>query len=261
MIDLTKGRLLLRIAVTRPYEALHRVRTLVEFRTDRFLAPRGCYQPTSFDNAVLQVASIDPSARAVTSESALLEIEQDVIQFINSPALERPFVSSHNADFSLARMCYLLCRTFRPGIVVETGVAYGITSSFILKALETNKHGVLHSIDLPPLSPESDSWVGKAIPDPLRSRWHLHRGASRQMLSPVLEDLGAVDMFVHDSLHTYRNMRWELDLASKYCRSGVIVADDIQSNRAFAELEGQQWRTMVTVSETQKDSIFGVAIR
>ena len=35
--------------------------------------------------------------------------------------------------------------------VVETGVAHGVTSRFILEALERNGRGFLWSIDLPPL--------------------------------------------------------------------------------------------------------------
>jgi hypothetical protein len=142
----------------------------------------------------------------------------------------------HNADARIARLCYIACRATRPGMVVETGVAYGVTSTFILKALEMNAHGHLHSIDLPPLGAHADAWVGHLIPAHLRSRWTLHRGASRRVLPPLLAALGTVDVFVHDSLHTFRNMRSEFAAVHRHrANPFVLIADDIELNRAFEE--------------------------
>src|ERR1019366_2391064 len=42
-----------------------------------------------------------------------------------------PFHAGHSADMVFGRMCYMACRAFRPDIVIETGVAYGVTTSFI----------------------------------------------------------------------------------------------------------------------------------
>ncbi|MFC1897710.1 hypothetical protein ACFLX8_04000 [Chloroflexota bacterium] len=44
---------------------------------------------------------------------------------------------------------YALCRQLRPDVVVETGIASGVSSSYILCALEENKDGQLYSIDIP----------------------------------------------------------------------------------------------------------------
>jgi hypothetical protein len=56
-----------------------------------------------------------------------------------------------------------LVRHLRPVSVVETGVAHGMTSRFILEALETVGAGKLWSIDLPPLSPMTRQEVGVAV--------------------------------------------------------------------------------------------------
>jgi hypothetical protein len=50
-------------------------------------------------------------------------------------------------SFEAAHFLYALCRLIRPRIVVETGVAAGVSSAFILKALNDNSYGILHSID------------------------------------------------------------------------------------------------------------------
>jgi hypothetical protein len=50
----------------------------------------------------------------------------------------------------------------------------------------------------------------------------------------VLRQLGEIDLFVHDSLRSARNVRFEMDLAWAALRpGGAIVVDDIDANRGF----------------------------
>lgn len=57
-------------------------------------------------------------------------------------------------------------------------------------------------------------------------------GAER--LPGILSQLGEIDLFVHDSLHTERNVRFEMDRAWASLRpGGAIVVDDIDANRGF----------------------------
>jgi hypothetical protein len=59
-------------------------------------------------------------------------------------------------------------------------------------------------------------------------------GSSRRRLPNLLRDLGEIDLFVHDSLHSARNVRFEMDQAWSMLRSGgAIVVDDIDVNRGF----------------------------
>lgn len=53
-------------------------------------------------------------------------------------------------DCSEEETLYTIIRIRKPDIVVETGVAQGVSSTFILQALEDNGRGQLYSIDLPP---------------------------------------------------------------------------------------------------------------
>jgi hypothetical protein len=146
--------------------------------------------------------------------------------------------------------------------VVETGVAYGVTTSFLLAALDANGSGVLHSVDLPPLAPRADEYVGSLIPERLRGRWRLHRGATRRVLPKLLPSLGPIDIFLHDSLHTYASLSRELRLVAPClaARAAVLV-DDVESNRAFPE-----WTTnaapkfSVVVKKSVAQGLFGVAV-
>ena len=165
----------------------------------------------------------------------------------------------YSADLTLARCLYVLCRASRPNVVVETGVAYGMTTAFILEALERNGQGTLLSIDLPPLGGREAKLVGALVPDEARGRWVLTRGTSRRELERLVQDR-TVDLFVHDSLHTYRNMRQEFAVAWTHLKTGGwIVSDDIEGNAAFLELRQRPVSYWRAVRQEGKSSLLGLA--
>jgi hypothetical protein len=144
------------------------------------------------------------------------------------------FKGWNDGDAALVRAIWCLTRHLRPKNVVETGVAHGVTSRFILEALERNGSGHLWSIDHPPLEREWREQIGIAVDGRFRHRWSYIRGSSRRRLPGVISQLGEIDLFVHDSLHTERNVRFEMDRAwASLPPGGAIVVDDIDANRGF----------------------------
>jgi hypothetical protein len=144
------------------------------------------------------------------------------------------FLSWNDGDAGFVRTVWCLTRHLKPQHVVETGVAHGVTSRFILEALERNGNGHLHSIDLPPLDRDWRRQVGMAVTDRYSDRWSYIKGSSRRHLPDLLSRLGEMDLFIHDSLHSERNVRFELDRAWPVLRpGGAIVVDDIDANRGF----------------------------
>jgi predicted O-methyltransferase YrrM len=134
---------------------------------------------------------------------------------------------------ALGLVLYVICRRHQPDIVVETGVASGVSSSYILGAMEQNKRGQLYSIDLPWWQEERSGWL---IPDYLRYRWHLILGSSSEELAPLLKKVNEIDIFLHDSDHSYKNMLWEFQTAWAYMKvGGLLLAHNIDSNKAFAD--------------------------
>jgi len=138
-----------------------------------------------------------------------------------------------------APLLYLICRITKPEIVVETGVKDGFSSSFILFALEMNKKGRLYSIDLPnsqgqELGPDKDT--GWLVPEELKPRWSLILGSSDSKLPALLQDIGKIDIFIHDSDHSYQNMIFEFKQSWGYLKAGgYLLSDDITDNQAFAD--------------------------
>jgi len=133
---------------------------------------------------------------------------------------------------SRAPVLYALCRLIKPEVVVETGVAAGISSSYFLEALDRNNRGLLYSIDLR----ESNDTLptGWLVPNRLRNRWRLVLGKSSEMLLLTLRQLGIADIFLHDSDHSYQNMMFEFRTAWPYIREGgLLLSDDTHENTSF----------------------------
>ena len=141
-----------------------------------------------------------------------------------------------DADPSLSAMTWCAVRHLRPVNVVETGVARGVTSRVILEAMSLNGFGHLWSVDLPhPFRPEIHKEIAAAVPSACRDRWTYVRGSSRRQLPSLVSHLEHVNLFVHDSLHTARNMGFELRTVWPAMRSGDLALIDDVDNQSFRD--------------------------
>ena len=93
----------------------------------------------------------------------------------------------------------------------------------------------MHSIGLddPKFLPAGAA-PGWLVPSWLRDSWQIHIGDAREVLGVLFAQLGKIDVFIHDSLHTYDHMSWEFETAYPVLRAGgLLVADDALWNEAF----------------------------
>lgn len=143
--------------------------------------------------------------------------------------------SGHNdGDMAFIRAIWCLIQHMRADKVVETGVAHGVTSRFVLEAFRRQGFGQLWSIDLPPPTvPAIHDQIGAAVDTDLTESWTYIRGSSRRHLRPLL-NRGMIDLFIHDSWHSEYNILFELETAWPRIRpGGAMVVDDIDLNWAF----------------------------
>lgn len=151
-------------------------------------------------------------------------------EVLRSNGLERDMETPVGRKHKLAycTLLYLLCRLVNPTVVVETGVGVGTSTAFILQAMVDNNHGELYSIE------KVRDWrIGILVSERLRERWHLVSGGSRDKLPKLVENK-TVDVFIHDSEHSYRNMRFEYQTVWPKIRAGgYLLSDDVVSNFSF----------------------------
>jgi hypothetical protein len=121
---------------------------------------------------------------------------------------------THYIEIDAPLELFALVRLRRPRHVVEVGVSSGVSSAYLLAALDRNERGTLHSVDLPKRAPATSrgtdrpSWSipsgrssGWAVPDRLRGRWDLRIGNKKDVLPLLAEELDRVDLFVYDVPH------------------------------------------------------------
>ena len=149
-------------------------------------------------------------------------------------------------------LLYILCRILRPRIVVETGVANGFSSASILQALEDNQAGEHYSIDLhyrADVTMPVGKDLGWVIPGHLKHRWRLILGESFRVLPRLLKELGTIDIFLHDSRHTYRTMMKEYTIVWPYLHRGaLLLSHDVELNDALLDFCDKVGYTPVVIS-------------
>jgi predicted O-methyltransferase YrrM len=127
---------------------------------------------------------------------------------------------------------YALTRWLRPAVVVESGGFIGMSSAFILKALadENLTTARLYSIELSEACEQ-----GALVPEELRPQFVPMRGKVEDFLRSD-ELPRSIDLFLHDSSHSYKHMLWEFRQFWPRLRDGgLLVSHDVQMNAAFSE--------------------------
>ena len=151
-------------------------------------------------------------------------------------SLEMKLQRSQNLTFSKvtgileeeALLLYSLIRSKKPKVIVETGVANGVSSFIILSAIDSNQTGNLVSFDI-------QENVGNLIPENLKKNWKLEViMPDKKSLIDAAKEIGNIDLFIHDSDHSYSWQLFEYKLFwEKLTQNGILVSDDIDDSFAF----------------------------
>jgi Methyltransferase domain len=193
-------------------------------------------------------ASPRAAAGAIAEVEELLPIEREVRAAYR--AAGRASFAQIRAPFEL----YAMTRLLRPDHVVEVGVSSGVSSAHFLAALARNRHGRLHSIDLPtfqrgarlapgesPVSIPPGRSTGWAVPQRLRGPWDLRIGPSQRLLPRLAGEVGSIGIFLHDDLHTPRHLAFELATVRPHLAPGAVVLADntVWTGRSFPRFAQQ----------------------
>lgn len=133
---------------------------------------------------------------------------------------------------------HAIARLLRPEHVVEVGVSSGVSSAYLLAALDRNGRGMLHSVDLPQAPSRSSngrgsSWSippgkssGWAVPSRLCAQWDLRLGDKADVIPQLAEELRRVDLVVYDVPHEEADLVREFALLNPRMPAGAVAIVD-----------------------------------
>jgi predicted O-methyltransferase YrrM len=158
-----------------------------------------------------------------------------------------------------ALFLYWLVRRVKPKTIVQIGVCNGLSSAFMMLALTMNgPEGRLHAIDVPQVFNAQDpNWTvknkvygevipagrfsGWMVPDACRDRFEVWSGDAEELLPKLIDKLDGINLFYHDSDHTYNHMMFEFREAARTLKpGGLIVADNISWNASLWDFADEQ---------------------
>jgi predicted O-methyltransferase YrrM len=228
----------------------------VEFIDDRITTPR--HKKHLDDYAQRQLPVAEGVAQALGIDIELVNTQlAELPSFLVAENKDPGMTIKWSATSELAAMTYALVKLIKPDVMVETGVGAGVSSWTILQAMEENGVGRLVSIDLPTPNTELLPEVGYLIPNGLRHRWELRTGPSQRLLPQTLAELGEIDIFQHDSRHSYSNQLREYRTAWPFIKpGGMLVSDDV-SNDALHDAS-HTWEREPTIIGQSKESPIGL---
>jgi predicted O-methyltransferase YrrM len=227
-----------------------------EFVDDRITTPRHRNHPDYYSARQLPVA--EGVAQALDIEiSAVNEQLENLPDFLVAENKDPGMTIKWSATSELAATTYALIKLLKPEIVVETGVGAGVSSWTILQAMKENGLGHLTSIDLPTPNTELLPEVGYLVPRELRHRWDLRTGPSQKLLPQTLKELGKIDIFQHDSRHSYSNQLREYQTAWPFINDGGLLVSDDVSNDALHDAS-RTWQREPSIIGQSKESPIGL---
>ncbi len=223
---------------------------IIQFSRSGFLShPYALFQFALGNKSVLHEVMLLRAGKILLGNSFDKSYAKDVLKEIRDgdfvPMNQLPGVTlpGNKPTYLFGKFLYFIVRCARPEVMVETGVAHGVSSWTILNAMHKNGMGKLYSIDLPnqdlksynPTNIQQSS--GWAVPDILRQRWELRLGPSQELLPKLINELKKIDVFFHDSDHSYENMTFEFEAVYAALKTGgLILSDDVHKNAAFSDL-------------------------
>lgn len=227
-----------------------------EFIEDRVITPRHRSHLDYYTHRQLSVREGVAEALSIGTNK-IDEYLNNLPDFLIAENKDPGMTIKWSATSELAATTYALIRLLRPQVVVETGVGAGVSSWTILQAMEENGTGRLVSIDLPTPNTELLPEVGHLVPQELRQRWDLRTGPSQRLLPQTLNELGEIDIFQHDSRHSYSNQLREYRTAWPFIKdNGILISDDV-SNDALYEAT-REWNREPAIIDQSKQSPIGL---
>jgi len=186
----------------------------------------------------------------ISSEEFIQKINPELLETVNEDTdniiLDAKKIQEKNSNIELGNnyaveIIYFLMINFKPNIILETGVAAGLSSRCILEAIKKNSKGVLYSSDFPYFRLENpEKYIGYLAKDESnKDNWFLDIRGDDIALHAIVKKMGNenIDLFHYDSDKSYSGRSNALkSIGSKLSSKTIIIFDDIQNNLHFKDL-------------------------
>ena len=228
------------------------------FRTSSVLCPSlhelSTFGPTSIDAGEILSRTFDFNNGEFVTNTYLSEFEalkEELHSRQQGTKLAYPVV--YGVAEAAALLVYLMVRVFNPDTVLETGVANGVSSYYILNALNRNSKGTLYSVDVNPD-------VGGLLGEHDTHRWELRiidEKKAGSEFEKLVDTLPNIDIFIHDSDHSYKAQMCEYKTAyRRIANGGILASDDVDFSYAFLDFCSKiQIKPLFLVTSTK---VFGL---
>ena len=198
----------------------------------------------------------------LTSNENVLSIEELFPEFMATAKQivnALPVKMGGEADLELL---YYLAEKWQAKTIVETGVAYGWSSSIFLLSLKHTPGGKLFSTDMPYPKMNNESFVGCVVPDELKSNWTLISLPDRQALPKIDKRIKEIDLCHYDSDKSYRGRMWAYKkLWQKIRPGGLFISDDVNDNVAFKDFSDQLGLEPIIVFYEPENKYVGILVK
>jgi predicted O-methyltransferase YrrM len=216
---------------------------------------------SGYRNKILRFEAPAQLHQLFIDSAVYTESPREIVAAINSPQTASDprksdgvlFPSFYDSGSRLLELLDALVDTFHPDVILETGVAHGLSSRTFLEAFERGRASnpryepQLHSVDVDPRTKTPDLAAN--------ARWHFHLLTSKADLDSVFREVGPLDLFFHDSDHGYGNQMAEYELAWEFLKpGGFLVSDDISWSNAFRDFCRKHKLRPLILSEAPKVS-------
>jgi len=153
-------------------------------------------------------------------------------------------------------LLYAVMRLKKPLVTQETGVANGESTFFMLNAIKKNQRGRLYSTEV-------SNDVGTLLNENEKPDWALKKldpSNLRGSFLRTLEKIGSIDLFLHDSDHSYLWQIFELQsMQSKMLSNSIIIADDVDASYAFIDFSRKVGTKPIFLLDKRK--VLGVLVK
>ena len=207
----------------------------------------------------------------ISSEEFIQKINPELMKIVNedtdSIILDAKKIQEKNSNIELGNnyaveIIYFLMINFKPNIILETGVAAGLSSRCILEAIKKNSKGILYSSDFPYFRLDNpEKYIGIMVPEELKKNWRLEILGDEKNIKKFKLEIDYADIILYDSDKRYSGKINFFKAINNLIRpNSIIVVDDLHNDSFFLEYVNEKKCKNWFIVESKRKHIVGIIL-